>query len=45
VIKHRRVDGFGKFVNVAVLQGDQIKVLGRSYHGRSRLPAITKIAC
>ena len=27
VIKHRRVDGFGKFVNVAVLKGDQIKVI------------------
>jgi len=27
VIKHRRVDGFGKFVNVAVLKGDQIKVV------------------
>jgi hypothetical protein len=27
VIKHRRVDGFGKFVNVAVLQGDDIKII------------------
>lgn len=27
VIKHRRVDGFGKFVNVAVLKGDQVKVV------------------
>jgi hypothetical protein len=27
VIKHRRVDGFGKFVNVAVLKGDQVKVI------------------
>ena len=27
VIKHRRVDGFGKFVNVAVLQGDSIKIV------------------
>lgn len=25
VIKHRRIDGFGKFANVAVLIGDQIK--------------------
>lgn len=27
VIKHRRMDGFGKFVNVAVLQGDSIKIV------------------
>lgn len=27
VIKHRRIDGFGKFVNVAVLKGDQIKMV------------------
>jgi hypothetical protein len=27
VIKHRRVDGFGKFVNVAVLKGDEVKVI------------------
>ncbi len=27
VIKHRRMGGFGKFVNVAILKGDQIKVV------------------
>ena len=27
VIKHRRIDGFGKFVNVAVLKGDEIKIV------------------
>jgi hypothetical protein len=27
VIKHRRTDGFGKFINVAVLKGDQIKII------------------
>lgn len=27
VIKHRRVDGFGKFANVAVLKGDQVKLI------------------
>lgn len=27
VIKHRRVDGIGKFANVAVLKGDEIKVI------------------
>ena len=25
VIKHRRIDGFGKFANVAILKGEQIK--------------------
>lgn len=27
VIKHRRMDGFGKFANVAVLKGEQVKVV------------------
>ncbi len=27
VAKHRRADGFGKFVNVAVLRGDQVRVV------------------
>jgi len=27
VVKHRRIDGFGKFVNVAVLQGDSVKII------------------
>jgi hypothetical protein len=27
VIKHRRVGGFGKFVNIAVLKGDQVKIV------------------
>ena len=27
VIKHRRRDGYGKFVNVAVLKGDQVKIV------------------
>ena len=27
VIKHRRANGFGKFTNVAVLSGDQVKVI------------------
>lgn len=27
VIKHRRIDGFGKFANVAVLHGEQVKVV------------------
>lgn len=27
VVKHRRSDGFGKFANVAILKGDEIKVV------------------
>lgn len=27
VIKHRRINGFGKYANVAVLNGDQVKML------------------
>lgn len=27
VIKHRRFDGFGKFANIAVLNGDEIKII------------------
>ncbi len=27
VVKHRRVDGFGKYVNVAVLKGDEVKIV------------------
>ncbi|WP_025761467.1 putative sensor domain DACNV-containing protein [Dyadobacter tibetensis] len=35
VIKHRRGTGFGKFVNVAVLSGDQVKLIDER---SSRLP-------
>jgi hypothetical protein len=27
VIKHRRIDGFGKFANVAILKGEQVKLV------------------
>ena len=33
VIKHRRRDGFGKFANVAVLKGEEIKIVDE--HGAS----------
>jgi hypothetical protein len=33
VIKHRRIHGFGKFINVAVLKGDEIKIIDE--HSRS----------
>lgn len=35
VIKHRRKNGFGKFTNIVVLTGDQIKVIDE---GSARLP-------
>lgn len=48
VAKHRRADGFGKFVNVAVLRGDQVRVVDEENLGladcpvlRESLPAIT----
>ncbi len=30
VIKHGRIEGYGKFVNVAVLKGDQIKIIDQN---------------
>ncbi|MDP9082055.1 MAG: hypothetical protein M3O71_31960 [Bacteroidota bacterium] len=27
VIKHRRIKGFGKFINVAVIKGDEVKII------------------
>jgi hypothetical protein len=27
VVKHRRIDGFGKYANVAVLKGEQVKII------------------
>ena len=40
VIKHRRIDGLGKFVNVATLKGDQIKVVDEHRHQKSERPPI-----
>jgi len=40
VIKHRRTDGFGKFINVAVLKGDQIKVIDESSGTMPDCPAV-----
>jgi hypothetical protein len=40
VIKHRRGTESGKFVNVAVLEGDQIKVLDRKSVSRPDAPAL-----
>lgn len=48
VAKHRRADGFGKFINVAILRGDQIQVVDEENAGiadysslRNSLPAFT----
>lgn len=31
VVKHRRVGGFGKFVNVAVLRGDRLQLVDEAH--------------
>jgi hypothetical protein len=40
VIKHSRVDGFGKFVNIAVLKGDDIKIIDEQNTGLLDCPAL-----
>ena len=40
VIKHRRIDGFGKFVNIAVLKGDQVKIIDQSSAHLPDCPAL-----
>lgn len=40
VIKHRRIDGVGKFVNVATLKGDQIKVVDEIINNSPDRPPI-----
>ncbi|MCO4291549.1 hypothetical protein NF867_01560 [Solitalea sp. MAHUQ-68] len=40
VIKHRRIDGFGKFINVAVLKGDDIKLVDEESLSLNDCPAI-----
>ena len=40
VIKHRRADGFGKFLNVAVLRGDLVKIVDEANSGLAELPAL-----
>ncbi|RFZ85042.1 hypothetical protein DYU05_05405 [Mucilaginibacter terrenus] len=42
VIKHKRIGGFGKYVNVAVLHGDQIKVLDEVTMGVADCPVLLK---
>ncbi|WP_188811423.1 putative sensor domain DACNV-containing protein [Hymenobacter cavernae] len=40
VIKHRRADGFGKFVNVAILRGDQLQVVDADNAAVGDCPAL-----
>ncbi|WP_461789560.1 putative sensor domain DACNV-containing protein [Pedobacter sp.] len=40
VVKHRRMAGFGKFTNVAVLKGDQIKIVNENAPKTGECPSI-----
>lgn len=40
VVKHRRFKGFGKFVNVAILNGDEIKIVDEQSGGMPDCPAL-----
>jgi len=42
VVKHRRMDGFGKFANVVVLKGDQVKVVDEKGASLPDCPALLK---
>jgi hypothetical protein len=42
VIKHRRMDGFGKFANVAVLKGEQVKVIDEAGASLPDCPALLR---
>ena len=42
VIKHRRVNGFGKYANVAVLMGEQVKVIDEQGTSLPDCPALVK---
>jgi hypothetical protein len=40
VVKHRRVGGFGKYVNVAVLRGDRLQLVDEEHGGLNDCPAL-----
>jgi len=42
VVKHRRLDGFGKYANVVVLKGEQVKVIDESGTSLPDCPALLK---
>jgi len=42
VVKHRRLDGFGKYANVAVLKGEQVKVVDEKGTSLPDCPSLLK---
>ena len=42
VVKHRRLDGLGKYANVAVLKGEQVKVIDENGTSLPDCPALLK---
>jgi hypothetical protein len=42
VVKHRRLDGYGKYANVAVLKGEQVKVIDDKGTSLPDCPALLK---
>jgi len=42
VIKHRRLDGFGKYANVAVIKGEQVKVIDEKGTSLPDCPALLR---
>ena len=40
VVKHRRLEGFGKFVNVAIFKGDEVKIIDEKSWGLSDCPSL-----
>lgn len=42
VVKHRRMDGFGKYANVAVLKGEQVKVIDEKGTSLPDCPSLLK---
>ena len=42
VVKHRRLDGFGKYANVAVLKGEQVKIIDEKGTSLPDCPALLR---
>jgi hypothetical protein len=42
VVKHRRLDGFGKYANVAVLKGEQVKIIDEKGTSLPDCPSLLK---
>src|ERR1044072_8904156 len=42
VVKHRRLDGFGKYANVAVLKGEQVKIIDERGTSLPDCPSLLK---